>query len=56
MKKGEVLPVYKDWQNDKQLLGFAELLDLVEDRSDYTFIVDDEAPSEAEQIVYAYQE
>lgn len=52
-KVGDIVPIYKDWENEQELLGTAELVEL--HRQGRSFILEDTYP-EADQIVYNYQE
>jgi len=52
-KEGDIVDVYFDWENQRQLMGSARLREL--HRSGRSFILEETMP-EIEQIVYNYNE
>lgn len=52
-KVGDIIPIYKDWENEQELLGTAKLVRF--HRQGRSFILEDTYP-EVDQIVYNYQE
>lgn len=52
-KKGDIIPIYDDWETQNNIIGTAKLVSFV--RHGRSFILEDTYP-ESDQIVYNYDE